>query len=387
MDTTYTVSKRLQYAAFVLIAIGAASLAYGLFTQPERAWANLLLNNYYFLSVAVGASFFMAIQYISQSGWATMFKRVPEAMMAFIPYAGVIMLSLYFGMHYLYHWSHPEALATDALIQHKAPYLNIPFFFVRLILFFIVWTVMTYLLRKVSLDEDTNGGTMYLEKGELLSKIHIFLLALTFSLATFDWIMSIDVHWFSTIFALRNFVGAFYHGSAMIVLIVILLHQKGYFPALNKSHLLDFSRYIFMLCIIWGYFTFSQFMLIWYGNIPEETVYFAHRWHTGFKVIFYANFIINWFIPFVLMLSQVTNKNIKVVQAIAILLMIGQYIDLYEQIFPDVLNNPVFGLVEVGTFLGFGGLFLFVVTKALSKAAIIPKNHPYLEESLQHHLH
>ena len=387
MDTRITVSKRFQYAAYALIAIGAAVIAYGFITQPERAWANLLLNNYYFLSLAIGASFFLAIQHITQSGWSSMFKRVPEAMMAFVPYAGVIMLLLYFGMHSLYHWTHEEALATDALVQHKSPYLNIPFFFIRMILFFMAWTVMTYLLRKASLTEDEKGGFVYFERSELLSKIHIFLLAITFSFATFDWIMSIDVHWFSTIFSLRNFVSAFYHGSAVIVLIVILLHQKGYFPKLNESHMLDFSRYIFMLCIVWGYFTFSQFMLIWYANIPEETEYFAHRWHLGFKVIFYVNFAINWFLPFVLLLSQKINKNISIVKALCIVLIAGQYIDLYEQIFPGVMNGPVFGIIEIGFFAGFAGLFALVVSRSLSKAALIPRNHPYLEESMHHHVH
>jgi len=247
--------------------------------------------------------------------------------------------------------------------------------------------VMTHLLRKASLAEDKNGGMRYFEQSELLSKIYIFLLAITFSFATFDWVMSIDVHWFSTIFALKNFVAAFYHGAAMITLIVIILYQKGYFPALNQSHLLDFSRYIFMLCIVWGYFTFSQFMLIWYANIPEETEYFAFRWHNGFKVIFYVNFIINWFLPFVLLLSQVVNKHINIVKSICILLIAGQYIDLYEQIFPGVLGAPVFGIIEIGFFAGFAGLFALVFGKALASADLIPRNHPYLEESLHHHLH
>lgn len=387
MDTKITLSKGYQYTTYVLMAVGAALIAYSFFTDQNRAWANLLLNNYMFLSIAIGASFFIALQYISQSGWSSMFKRIPEALMSYIPWAGIIMLLLYFGMHSIYHWTHVDALATDPIIQHKSPYLNIPFFFIRMVLIFIAWMVMTRLLRKASLAEDTYGGLTYFEKSEFYSKIHIFLLAVTFSFATFDWIMSIDVHWFSTLFSLKNFVAAFYHGSATIVLIVIILHQKGYFKELNKSHLLDFSRYVFMLSIVWGYFAFSQFMLIWYGNIPEETEYFAHRWHSGFKVIFYVNFLINWFIPFVLLLPQALNKNINVLKFVAIMLIAGQYLDLYEQIFPTVLHDVVFGLPEIGFFAGFSGLFLFIFGKALASAPLVPKNHPYLEESLHHHLH
>lgn len=387
MENHFTIPKNLKLASIALMAIGAAVIAWSFFFYPERAWANLLLNNYYFLSLALGASFFLAIQYITQSGWSAMFKRIPEAMMAYIPYAGIVMLLLYFGMHQLYHWSDAEVMANDALLAKKAPYLNVPFFFIRMVIFFIVWTVMTQLLRKASLAEDKNGGLLYFEKSEFLSKVHIFILALTFTMASFDWIMSIEAHWFSTIFSVKNFVAAFYHGSVVIVLIAILLHEKGYYKDLNESHLLDFSRYIFILAIIWGYVTFSQFMLIWYGNIPEETEYYAHRWEHGFKIIFYSNFIINWFIPFVLLLSQAINKNIRIVKAVCFLLIIGQYIDLYDQIFPAVIHHAQFGIIEIGFFLGFGGLFTFIVTKALAAVPLIPMNHPYLEESIYHHVH
>ncbi len=387
MENKFTFTKNLRFASIALIVIGAIIMIYTFINQPERAWANLLLNNFYFLSLAIGASFFFAIQYITQSGWSSMFKRVPEAMTAYIPFAGIIMLLLFFGMNDLYHWSHHDATVTDKLIAHKAPYLNIPFFFVRLVVIFIVWTVMTQLLRRISVAEDKNGGRLYFEKSEFWSKVHIFILAITFSIASFDWIMSIDVHWFSSIFSVKNFVSAFYHGSVIIALIVILMHRNGYYPKLNKSHLLDFSRYIFMLAIIWGYVTFSQFMLIWYGNIPEETGYYAQRWGNGFEGIFYANYIVNWLIPFVLLLSQAINKNIKVLQAVCILLIAGQYLDLYEQIFPGVMHHAVFGLPEIGCFLGFTGLFTFITARALSSAPLIPLNHPYLEESLYHHVH
>ncbi|HLN52971.1 MAG TPA: hypothetical protein VK212_04635 [Lentimicrobium sp.] len=387
MENKFTFKRNLKLVSFVLIVLGAIVIVYSFITQPERAWANLLLNNFYFLSLSIGASFFFAIQYITQSGWSSMFKRVPEALMSYIPYAGIIMLLLYFGMNELYHWSHHDLVTDDPLVAYKSPYLNVPFFFIRLVIIFIVWTIMTQLLRRISLKEDRNGGRLYFEKSEFWSKVHIFILALTFSIASFDWIMSIDVHWFSSIFSVKNFVAAFYHGSVVIALIVILMHNRGYFEKLNKSHLLDFSRYIFILAIIWGYVTFAQFMLIWYGNIPEETEYYAHRWENGFEGIFYANFIINWFIPFILLLSQSINKNIKVLQAVCILLIIGHYIDLYDQIFPGVLHYAVFGIPEIGFFLGFAGLFTFICAKALSAAPLIPLNHPYLEESIYHHVH
>lgn len=387
MDTRFTLTPRYSYISIGCMIAGMLAMAYGFYVSADRAWANLLLDNYYFLSLAIGASFFLALQYITQSGWSALFRRVPEAMSSYIPFAGVAMLLLYFGIHNLYEWSHPDAIANDAHLAHKSIYLNIPFFFIRIIVFFAIWTIMTRLIRKVSLQEDQFGGNTYMEKNELNSKIFIFILAITFSLASFDWIMSIDAHWVSTIFSIKNFVAAFYHGTAVIVLIIILLNERGYFKELNESHLLDFSRYIFMLSIVWGYMFFSQFMLIWFGNIPEETVYYAQRWNNGWKLLFYVNIIINWFIPFTVLLSQKVDKNKTVVKIICLILIIGQWIDLYDQIMPTYTITPKFGVIEIGAFVGFAGLFALVFAKTLAKADLVPKNHPYIEESIYHHIH
>lgn len=386
MNTTYKISQRYKVISFSLIAIGVAAYIYGFLTGPKQAWANLLLNNYYFLSIAIGASFFMALQYITQSGWSAMFKRVPEAMAGFIPIAGIFMLLIYFGMHELYHWSHHGVAETDPVIAHKSPYLNVPFFFIRIVVYFGLWVFMTALLRRLSLKEDMEGGLYYFERSEYYSKVYIFILALTFSLASFDWIMSLDVHWYSTLFALKMFVTGFFHGAAMVALIVILLHEKGHYKELNDSHLLDFSRYIFMLSIVWGYFFFAQFMLIWFGNIPEETVYYARLLDGGYEVLFYVNVVINWFIPFIVLLSKKADRNRHIVKWVAILLIFGQWIDMYLHIFPGVLGEPVFGFVEIGSFLGFAGLFALIFGYTLGKAPLVPANHPYLEESLYHHV-
>lgn len=386
MNIRFTLTPRYTNIAIACIVAGMLTIAYGFYFDADRIWASLLLNNFYFLSLALGASFFMALQYITHPGWSAMFRRVPEAMSAYIPFAGIAMLLLYFGVHNLYEWSRPEAVAKDALLIHKSPYLNISFFFFRMIVFFAAWTIMTRVIRKVSLQEDQFGGLTYMEKNEMNSKIFIFILAITFSLASFDWIMSIEAHWVSTIFSIKNFVAAFYHGTAIIVLIVILLNGKGYFKELNESHLLDFSRYLFMLSIIWGYLFFCQFMLIWYGNIPDETIYYAVRWNHGWKTLFFLNIIINWFIPFMVLLSQKMDKNKRVVIFICLLLIAGQWIDLYVQIMPAITLSPKFGIIEVGAFIGFAGLFALVFGKAIAQADLVPKNHPYLEESLYHHV-
>jgi hypothetical protein len=385
MEERVQIASKFKYLSIAFIAIGIITLGFGFYTQPQRTWANYLLNNFYFLSLAIGASFFYAIQYISQSGWSAAFKRVPEAMFSYIPYAAALFILLYFGMHSLYHWTHPEAVATDELLAHKAPYLNIPFFYVRLLIYFTLWFLLTWVLRRLSLREDQIGGLENFKKSEFYSKVYIFVLAITFSLAVIDWIKSIDAHWFSTIFALKNFIAAFLHGVAVMILIILILHSNKLFSFLNGSHLHDFTRYIFILAIFYGYFWFSQFMLIWFANIPEETVYYHVRLEPQWRPWWIADIVLNWMVPFFILLPPILSRSKVLLICITSLLIIGHWIDLYVEIMPGVTEKAHFGLIEIGTFVGFIGFFALIVSRALSKAPIIAQKHPYLEESIYHH--
>jgi hypothetical protein len=390
MKEQTTVSGKFKIITLLLIAIGAGTIVFGFITNRQTTWANYLIVNYYFFSIAMGGAFFFTIQSISQSGWSSAFKRVSEAMMSYIPFAALFFLLLWFGMNDLYHWSQKQTVPLDLILQHKSGYLNVPFFFARMILYFLLWIVFIRKLRQISLREDladpadTNHIMILFGKTELYSKIFIFILAITFSFSASDWIMSLDVKWYSTIFALKNLVAAFLHGVSILTLIVFILYKRGYFPFLNEYHLHDFARYLFMLSIVWGYFWFAQFMIIWYGNIPEETVYYSVRWQEGWKVLFFMEIGLNWFIPFMVLLPVKTSRNMTVITVVIIFLIIGQYIDLFVQVIPGTTGALKFGWISVGTFLGYAGLFALVVATTLSKAKIIPSNHPYLDESLNH---
>ncbi len=390
MKEQISMSRNFKIITIVLIVLGAGSFIIGLFTDHQLTWAHYLLVNYYFLSLAIGAAFFFAIQSISQSGWSSAFQRVSEAMMSYIPIASVFFLILFFGMNDLYQWTHKGAVELDPLIRHKSAFLNTPFFFARMILYFTLWILLIVKLRKLSLNEDlanptdTNGIMFLTGKIELYSKIFLFVLASTFSFSAIDWIMSIDVHWYSTLFALKNLIAAFLHGVSILTLIIFILYKRGYFPFFNKYHMHDFARYIFMLSIVWGYFWFAQFMIIWYGNIPQETAYFFVRWQNGWKIMFFLEIGLNWGVPFMLLLPVKTSRNMTVIFFVIVFLVIGQYVDLFVQIIPGTTGLLKFGWVAAGLFLGYAGLFAFVVVRTLSKATIIPFNHPYLEESMHH---
>lgn len=367
------------------MVLGVAALIAGFVTDPQRTWANYLLNGYYFFLIAIGAAFFLAIQSISRSRWSAGFRRIFEALMMYIPVAGILMIMLYFGMDYIYSWTHEDAVAHHEIIAHKTPYLNIPFFFVRLIVFFAVWTLLVWLLRRSSIKEDETGGTENFYKAEKISRIFIFFLAISISILGFDLLMSIDAAWFSTIYALKNFIAAFQHGTVVIFIVIVLLNRKGYFDFLNVSHIHDFARYIFIVSIFYGYFWFSQFMLIWYSNIPEETTYYLTRWQPGWKFLWISDIVVNWAIPFFVLLPVATSRRKWIVFGIAVLLLAGRWVDLYISIFPGAVGESSFGYIEAGAFLGFAGLFALVTGYYLTRASIVPVKHPFLKESVHHH--
>jgi hypothetical protein len=390
MKDKFQMPATFRTVCIILAAIGVISFILGLRTDRATAWGSYLIASYYFISLSVGAGFFLAIQSISHSGWSAAFRRVPVAMMAWIPVGAILFLIIWFGMHDLYHWTHDEAVAEDVLLRHKSPYLNEPFFLVRMIINFALWSLFAFLLLRLSRLEDSldpadhKGIFRLFNRAETYGRVFIFVLALTFSMAAFDWIMSLEPHWYSSVFAFKSFIGAFLHGVSIITLIVFILYRAGYFPFLNKFHLHDFARYIFILSIVWGYLWFAQFIIIWYGNIPEETAYYYDRWQEGWKIIFWLQIILNWGVPFMVLLPVQTSRNMNVITGVIAVLIIGQYIDLFVEIMPPVAGDIKFAWYEAGTFLGFAGLFGLVVGTALGWTNLIPRNHPYLAESLEH---
>lgn len=386
MEERIKLSRVYIAACLIMMATGIVALVLSFGGDPVRGWANVLLNNVYFVSLAAGALLFLAIQRVTHSGWSAGFVRVPEALAGFLPVAAVLFLVMIAGAHSLYHWSHTQEVAHDPLLAHKEAYLNLPFWIARMVAYFFLWILLFMIIRRLSLKEDDLGGLEIFKKLEHRSKVFIFIVIISFSFAMIDWVMSIDAHWYSTIFAIKNFVAAFHHAAIVITFIVLLMNQRGYFPFLNKSHLGDFSRYIFMLCIIWGYFWFAEFMLIWYANIPEETAYFIPRMRgEGWTFYFFANIAINWFLPFVLLMPKATARSKTVLKIVIPVLIAGQFIDLYIQIFPGTVGRQVLGFQEVGTFVGFAGLFMLVVAWVMSRANLYPSKHPYLEECKNHH--
>lgn len=369
-----------------MVAVGIIALLFGLFNHNidhHRFWANLLLNNYYFVALSLGGAFFVSVHLLSESGWHTSIQRVPEAMSKFIPFAGILMLLTFlFGIHHLYHWTHP---GDDKILLGKTAYLNIPFFYIRFAVYFVVWTLLAYYLRKASITMDTNPDNKYFKRQRILGALFLVFFAISSSTSAWDWLMSIDAHWFSTLYGWYIFSGLLVSTIAMIILLLIFLKNQGYMQHVNKEHMHDLGKYLFAFSIFWMYLWFSQYLLIWYSNIPEETVYFVERLKEH-STVFYVNLILNFVFPFLILMSR-NSKRINLILGItSVVIFFGHWLDYYLAIMPGIAGDHAgIGFYEIGLIIGYLGLFLFVVLHGLSKASLVPQNHPYFKESLEYH--
>ncbi|MEK6625936.1 MAG: hypothetical protein AABY86_13245, partial [Bdellovibrionota bacterium] len=290
--------------AFVIVGILAFILALKLY--PERAWANFLINNFYFISLALSGAFIISLQYLVGGSWISPFKRIPEAFTAFLPYGFLLMGALLLGIHSLYEWTHHDVVQHDPILLAKSVYLNPQFFIIRLCLFFAIWYLTSGQLIRLSRRQDLKGSTPSLLRSQTkAAAIFVITFAFSYALASFDWIMSVEPHWFSTIFAVYCFSGMFVNGLVMVVLSLLVLQHLGYLKdVINENHYHDLGKMIFGFSTFWAYIWFSQYMLIWYSNIPEETIYYVIRDQNSWDWFFYANLIFNWGVPFLALMPR-----------------------------------------------------------------------------------
>jgi len=399
----YNFSERYNFAgtakivSLLAIVAGVAVIAYGLMTgETMRTFANLLLMGYYFTCVCAAGAFFVGLQMVTQSGWSAGLIRIPQAMATVLPIASIVLLIIAAGgiySHTLYHhWTDPALFDPnsphyDPLVAGKEAFLNIPGFFIRQILFMGSYSIFAFVLAKLSYKEDLEGGLTSYKKSFKLSAIFLVIFGFTTPIWSFDTVMSLEAHWFSTMFGWYNFAAMWVSGIAVIVVILVLLKKAGYMNWVNENHLHDLGKLMFGFSIFWTYVWFAQFMLIWYSNIPEETVYFYKRWEPEYKPWFWLSLIINFLAPLLLLVDRDAKRKQNVMLFVAILLLCGHWLDYYIMIMPGTVEmNRGFGIIEIGTAIGFAGLFTFLVLNNLSKHALAPKNHPFLDESLHHQL-
>jgi hypothetical protein len=368
----------------------------------KRIYTTLWMNNVFFAGLGIIGLFFIAIQYAAQAGWSAGLKRVPLAMGHWIPIAGILMLILFFVVkHDVFHWTHAGLYDKgsddfDKVINGKSAFFfwplaagSFPIFYVlRMVVFFGLWYMFFKWIKKEMLAEDIDGSLQHWYSSRKLSTIFLIIFGYSSSVAAWDWVMSIDTHWFSTMMGWYVFASWWVCGLAMITFIVASLKNAGYLKVVNQNHLHDLGKFVFAFSIFWTYIWFSQFMLIFYANIPEETVYFVQRRTVApYSWIFFANLVLNFVLPFLLLMMRDSKRQIAMLQVVCPIVILGHWLDYYNMITPGVMHgNGGLGFLEIGMAMIFMAAFLLVTLSALTKFPLIAKNDPMLKESLGHHI-
>ena len=361
-------------------------------THHRRFWSNLLVNGFFFFGIALGALFYLALHYATESGWGVVLLRLMEGIMSAMPVGIVVLLIVFIagslGMHHIYPWMDSDVVAHDDLIWGKVAYLNKPFFWIRIICYFGVFAYFMNWFRKTSRNQDSEDVEKATASHFLMYRrgaLFLVFFAVFSSTMSWDIIMSIDTHWFSTLFGWYAFSGIWLSAMIMIMMVTLYLKHKGYLEFVNSSHIHDVGKWMFALSFLWSYLWFSQFMLIWYSNIPEEVIYFVTRIES-YKFIFFAMFIVNFVLPMIFLMSADTKKSWPYLIFIGMVIFIGHWFDVFCMVMPGTLFEEWnFGLLEIGMFMTFLGTFVFLVLRALEKSSLVQNNHPFLEESKHHH--
>ena len=408
----FEIPKKYRTWSMALMGVGLAAVLLGYFTYgtgdehaKTRFWASLMHNSIFFLLITNASMFFICATTLAWGGWQMSFRRVPEAISAAVGPLGIIallvLLAIAWGGHHMthiYHWTDAAAVAEDPILKGKSPFLNLKFYTIWTVLTVALWWFLGYKMRQLSrsLDEQplksVEEGRKYIWNNTVWAALFIVWFALTImSTVPWLWLMSIDAHWYSTMYSWYTFASSWVAGISLIALYVVYLKNKGYLEYTNEEHLHDLGKFMFAFSVFWTYLWFSQYMLIWYANIPEETTYFVSRISTdhetgAYSGIFWFQFIINFLAPLLLLMRRGSKRSYTTVTIMAVVIIFGHWLDFYQMIFASVLKEHVeLGWLDFGVAAGFVGVVLFVVGNGLAKYPLVAKNHPFVKESIIHH--
>ncbi len=386
----FVATKGVKTLYTVCIFLGVLTLALGLIGKGQgssaRIWHSYLTSYFYFTNFALGGLFWVAVNNVANAGWSVNVRRIAEALTAFLPMAAAGAVVLLIGSKYLYVWLDHHHVAQDYLLQAKHAYLNQTFFMIRLAAFFAIWMFFAKKIVGNSLKQDVTGEDKFTLKNVPLSVIFILLFALSYSLFSVDLLMSLQPHWYSTIWGVYNFAGMFQSTMAVMILICLFCMKNGWVRGLiNENHIHDLAKYMKGFTIFYAYIGFSQFLLIWYANLPEETIFYLNRTQGGWMMMSFSLLIFKFAVPFLLLLPRWAKRTPSHLIMVSILILIMQYVDIHWMVYPNLDNSRVlFGWQEIGMFLGFLGLFVLSVTRFLEKNNLVPIKDPRIGESLVH---
>ena len=355
----------------------------------NRPWSALYIAAFFFFMIALGVLAFYAVQRAAQAGWSPMLFRVMEGITAYLVPGGIVIFVILvlsvLHMNHMFVWMDAETVAHDELLQGKAGYLNPTFFLIRAAVFLAGWIGYREISRRLSLAQDASDDNSNFKKNFRWSAAFLVFYLVSESIMSWDWIMSVDPHWFSTLFGWYLFASMFVSGITVIAMVSIYLKSRGYLPDVNDSHIHDLAKFMFGISIFWTYLWFGQFMLIWYANIPEEVTYYVTRIE-DFRLPFFGMVVMNFIFPLLMLMNSDYKRINWFVIMTGIVVLAGHYLDVYIMITPATVGDQWhIGIPEIGGILFFGGAFIFWVFRALTKAPLQPTRNPYIEESRQFH--
>lgn len=400
----FEIPGKMRTWSLALIGIGLVAFIIGLVTkgfsadEHERTHfiGTLMYNTIFWTMICNAAMFFICVITLAMGGWELSFRRVSEAISTLVPIFGCITFAVLVyvvatGNHHIYHWLDKEMVEADPILRGKAGFLNPVFFIIWTTLIIGLWSLLGWKMRQLSHEADEAPmdeltGRSFIWRGTVRAAMFIVWFALTVgSTAPWLWLMSLDAHWFSTMYSWYTFASTFVSGVSLIALWVIYLKNKGYLELTNQEHLQDLGKFMFAFSIFWTYLWFSQFMLIWYANIPEETVYFKHRVQGAYKGIFFFNLIINFVCPILILMKRAVKRNYTLMTFMAVLIIFGHWIDFYQMVMGSLSPDHVtLGWLDFGILSLFVGLMIFFVGRSLASRPLVPKHHPFLKESIIH---
>jgi hypothetical protein len=371
--------------ALVIGVLGLLLSAIGYFGDSKQFYFSYLTSFAFWVSLGLGGLFFTMLHHISGAKWSTVLVRISQAAMSVLPIMIIFFIPIFFGIKELFDWSHPEIVAESSVLQGKAGFLNTSFFTIRAIIYFAIWGILAFLINKYSRLQDEGKDTT--KQLRIVSAPGMFLFAFTLSFAAFDWLMSLDPHWFSTMF------GAYYFGGSFVIILALLIIMANYLQSngtltneINHAHFSDLGKMFFGFIVFWAYLGGAQYFFIWYANIPEETVWFLDRWKNSWKTVSQLLIIGHFLLPFVTLIFFNTKRNRKILVFFAFWIFLFHYLDMYWLIAPTLHHESAqFSWMDLTAFLGIGGIFIALFWKNFTSKAIVPVNDPYLSASINLH--
>jgi hypothetical protein len=369
--------------AMIAATIGVLASAAGIFLDFDQFVRSYLVAWLVAVGISLGCLAILMIDHLAGGRWGLIIRRTTEAAASMLPFLGLLMVPILLGLPSLYSWARPEVVAADPLIAQKTAYLNVPFFVGRAIGYFVIWSGFAWLLVSRSHKQDETGDELLAQRMRAIAAPGLGILALTATFASIDWIMSLDPHWFSSLFGIYFLGGVGVSGFAFVILIASMLARREPLKGLfTRLHFHDYGKFLLAFVMLWTYFAISQLLIIWMGNLPEEITWYIHRTEGGWEWVSIAIGLLHFALPFLILLSADIKKKARRLASVALLLIFMRWVDLYWQTAPTFHHHLTIHWLDLATLLGVGGVWLFLFLRQLGKHDLLPRNAPRLEEVL-----